>query len=129
MKIEVSNGEILDKITILLIKKEKITDKKKLINVLRELKELEFFLEEVNYTNDEKVKALFDSLKEINEKLWNIEDRIREKESLHQFDDEFINLARSVYFTNDLRAEVKREINQYTNSSLIEEKSYNKYND
>ena len=113
----------------MLIKKEKITDKKKLINVLRELKELEFFLEEVNYTNDEKVKALFDSLKEINEKLWNIEDRIREKESLHQFDDEFINLARSVYFTNDLRAEVKREINQYTNSSLIEEKSYNKYND
>jgi len=116
-RIEISIGELLDKISILEIKQENITDSQKLSNIKKEL----------DLLRDEASKfpqVLYLELKETNQKLWNIEDSIREKEYRKEFDLEFIELARSVYITNDLRSELKRKINLATNSSLIEEKSY-----
>lgn len=123
MKIEVSLGEIVDKYTILLIKEMKISDEKKLYNVKRERQYIESVLEE----NLKSLKPYTDALFLVNEKLWNIEDQIRIKESINQFDDEFVSLARSVYHTNDERARIKRELNEKTSSNFVEEKQYTEY--
>ncbi len=128
MKIEVSNGEILDKITILVIKSKMITDPVKLKNINNELDELISFLDVVGYESNVTVNSLVKELQSINEKLWVIEDKLRDKEKLKEFDDEFIQLARGVYFTNDERARIKKNLNEVTNSKLVEEKSYQKYN-
>ena len=127
MKIEVSNGEILDKITILVIKSKKITDPTKLKNINNELDELKPFLDVVNYESNSMVNSLVKELELVNEKLWNVEDKLRDKERSKQFDDEFIKLARDVYFTNDERSKIKKNLNEVTNSKLVEEKSYQKY--
>jgi len=127
MKIEVSNGEILDKITILLIKSKKITDQTKLKNINNELNELVSFLDIVGYKTNVTVYDLVTELEAVNEKLWVVEDKLRDKERSKQFDEEFIQLARSVYFTNDERARIKKRLNEVTYSKLVEEKSYQKY--
>jgi len=116
----ISIGEILDKITILEIKKEKLQNEK-LINVNLELKLLKKIVDENGLNVD---KKLINNLREVNNKLWNIEDKIRKKEKLKAFDNEFIEIARSVYIENDKRSEIKREINTKYNSELVEEKSY-----
>ena len=128
MKIEVSNGEILDKITILVIKSKMITDPVKLKNINNELDELKSFLDVVGYESNVTVNSLVKELQSVNEKLWVIEDKLRDKEKLKEFDDEFIQLARGVYFTNNERARIKKNLNEVTNSKLVEEKSYQKYN-
>ena len=128
MKIEVSNGEILDKITILVIKSKKITDPIKLKNINNELDELQPFLDVVGYESNSTVNSLVKELESVNEMLWDVEDKLRDKERSKQFDDEFIKLARDVYFTNDERAQIKKNLNEVTNSKLVEEKSYQKYN-
>ena len=127
MKIEVSNGEILDKITILLIKSKKITDSTKLKNINNELNELVSFLDIVGYKTNVTVYDLVTELETVNEKLWVVEDKLRDKERSKQFDEEFIQLARDVYFTNDERARIKKRLNEVTYSKLVEEKSYQKY--
>lgn len=125
MKIEVSNGEILDKLSILEIKSKKITDPDKLINVEIERRSLLPACDLISTTEEIKIK--FHNLIEVNSTLWGIEDKIREKEYKKEFDDEFIELARSVYKTNDIRASIKKEINILSNSKLTEEKSYVNY--
>ncbi len=123
---EVSYGELIDKITILEIKMEKITDPNKLRNVKNELESLmnTFYI----YVEETKeIQKLKDDLKLVNTQLWNIEDTIRVKEAAQEFDDEFIKLARSVYFTNDKRCAIKRKINMICGSRLIEEKQYVEY--
>jgi len=117
MKIEVSNGEIVDKLTILEIKKEKCLDNSKLENIQKELSYLNEVVDELNVPND-----VIDELRSVNQKLWNIEDEIRECEFKWKFDDDFIQLARSVYYTNDKRFEIKNKINSITNSNFKEEK-------
>ena len=125
MKIEVSNGEILDKISILEIKKARINSEKKLANIEKELNEL-LPLYEVLVTSNE-VEKKYLELKSINEQLWDIEDQIREWEDRYHFGDKFVELARLVYITNDRRAKVKLDLNLLTRSELIEEKSYKQY--
>mgnify|MGYP001343741529 CR=1 FL=1 len=117
----ISLGELLDKITILEIKKEHMTNQK-LENVNKEHKFLQNVLNDQNLEID---LNLVQSLKEINLRLWGIEDEIRIKERNQEFDSEFIELARSVYKVNDKRAEIKRKINEKYNSELVEEKQYN----
>jgi len=124
MKIEVSDGEILDKVSILMIKAERIKDEEKLKNVRKELQELgDAYVSHINPS----LLEMFEELKKINESLWDIEDKLRQKERNKSFDEEFIFLARQVYFTNDLRSAIKRKINETTKSSIVEEKSYEKY--
>lgn len=123
MKIEVSNGEIIDKLTIIEIKLERIKDLNKLSNLRKEFK----VLDEVAGGIISREDALYRELYEVNTRLWDIEDRIRELEKSKDFGDEFIETARSVYFTNDRRAELKRLINEQTGSDLREEKSYEDY--
>ncbi len=118
-----SIGELIDKITILEIKKVHMTGKK-LKNVEKELKLLKYILQDKNLKID---VNLINNLKQVNNSLWEIEDKIRIKERNQEFDKEFIQLARSVYKENDIRAYIKKEINKKYNSELIEEKSYNKY--
>ena len=125
MKIEVSNGEILDKISILEIKKARINSEEKLVNVEKEWMEL-WPLYEKLVTTDE-VAWKYAELKSVNEQLWDIEDDIREWEERYHFGDKFIQLARLVYITNDRRAKIKKELNLLTGSELIEEKSYKQY--
>ena len=120
-KIPVSIGELWDKYSILLIKREQITDNNKLEHVLNEIKHLEPYIN-MYHLNDE----LQTEIKECNKTLWDIEDAIREKEKTGTFDDSFIQLARSVYITNDLRCEIKTRINIAFKSSLFEVKSYEK---
>ena len=123
---DISPGELIDKITILEIKSERITDSVKLSNVRNELQLLSEKLRETIETSAE-LDLLIKNLKKINEKLWVIEDNIRDKERVKVFDDEFIELARSVYFTNDERAKIKNEINIMLSSTIVEEKSYSSY--
>ena len=120
-----SIGELVDKITILEIKKQNINDQNKLKNVKFELDALNSIFNKLNVKN--KISNEIKSLREINKKLWVIEDDIRDEERKSKFGDSFIKLARSVYFTNDKRAEIKKVINLKTNSGLIEEKSYQSY--
>jgi Family of unknown function (DUF6165) len=123
MKIEVSNGEIIDKLTIIQIKLERIKDKGKLVNLKKEYDELITISSSILNTSDPLYLALY----EVNCQLWDIEDLIRDLERKKEFGDDFISTARSVYFINDRRSELKREINIKTSSGLIEEKSYEKY--
>mgnify|MGYP003475340654 CR=1 FL=1 len=122
MKIEVSNGELVDKIIILEIKNKYITDKNKLKNILKELSELKKEFLKIDFFC--KKDNLYISLYDVNEKLWQVEDKIREKDNLGEFNEEFIKLAKSVYELNDKRALIKKEINIVTNSIIVEEKSY-----
>ena len=121
--VPISVGELIDKITILEIKKKYMSGEK-MKNVNNEFKSLKVIL------NNEKLDVdqnLYLKLKEINLSLWKIEDKIRIKESLKEFDEDFIELARSVYKINDERSLIKREINLKYNSEIVEEKSYKKY--
>ena len=121
-----SFGEVVDKITILEIKSERIDDPEKTVNIRRELELLEaVWLDAVRDMAD--ISDGRSRLKAVNEELWDIEDKIRLKEKASSFDDEFIQIARSVYFTNDRRADIKKEINLALGSELIEEKSYEDY--
>lgn len=122
----VSVGELLDKMSILEIKSERIKDDAKLANVRRELEALETTWADSGLDRPE-LRPLRAELKKINEALWEIEDFIRIKEAEGDFDQQFIELARSVYFTNDKRAAVKRRINEAVGSELVEEKSYADY--
>lgn len=126
VQVPVSWGEMLDKITILEIKKERMTDKGKLANVCRELDEL-CKTRDALITMPPEVAGLVAELKQINEKLWEIEDDIRDCERSKDFGAKFIELARGVYYTNDDRMRVKREINDALGSALVEEKSYAAY--
>ena len=127
MKIEISTGELMDKLSILEIKMQKIKDPKKSANVEKELKELNKHFQDLLDQYGELIKNHYLKLSKINKTLWDIEDNIRKKESAEEFDSEFVELARSVYITNDQRAKVKKEINLFTNSELLEEKSYSQY--
>lgn len=127
---EIAYGELVDKITILEIKTERISDKAKLENVWKELTTLQAIYTQLTQskpTHVVKLSSLKKELRTINETLWNIEDTIRTKEAKKSFDTEFIELARSVYRTNDKRCAIKREINELLGSPLIEEKSYEDY--
>jgi hypothetical protein len=123
MKIEVSNGEIIDKLTILQIKLERIKDEAKLKNLKKEYDELIQVTSSIISTND----PLYRSLYEINCELWDIEDHIRDLERNKDFGKDFVETARAVYFKNDKRSVIKRDINLKTSSGFIEEKSYEKY--
>ena len=125
IKTPVSLGEIVDKISILMVKQKKIDDPKKLDNVNKELSMLKDIISR-NVKLDE-INIYLKELIDINSKLWVIEDDIRDCERKKQFDQQFIDLARSVYFTNDKRAKVKLEINEKFGSELVEVKSYEKY--
>ena len=123
VNVPISIGELIDKITILEIKKDKLK-KFKLKNILKELSFLRAVLEKDSiFIPDE----IFLQLKSINLTLWDIEDKIRIKEKNKEFDNEFIELARSVYLNNDRRSETKKELNLMFKSEIIEEKSYEKY--
>ena len=125
MNIEVSHGEIVDKLTILQIKKENITDPIKLDNIVKEYNYLLSVVE--NYLGISTLSPEYLELLSINKELWIIEDDIRDKERNKEFDDEFIKLARSVYYTNDVRAKIKKKINLKYSSGFVEEKSYQTY--
>ncbi len=124
--IPVSPGEVLDKICILEIKSERMTDRQKLSNVRAELALLKDSWA-LSVVDDGTIVKLHAQLKEVNEALWVIEDDIRDKERSGQFDLQFIELARSVYFTNDKRSKIKKELNLYLGSDIVEEKSYQDY--
>jgi hypothetical protein len=126
LKIDISIGEVVDKITILSIKLNKIKNDKKLVNIR---KEYDLLFNSLENSGIEVDSALFTKLETINLKLWEIEDKIRKKEANKEFDDEFIQLARNVYINNDKRSVVKREINIKYGSNIIEEKEYVSYND
>ena len=125
INIPVSLGELVDKISILIVKKKNINDQNKINLIKKELT----LLEEVLFKNiqKEKIDNYLKELIDINLKLWIIEDNLRELERKKQFDQNFIKLARSVYFTNDNRAQIKLEINKVFGSELVEVKSYEKY--
>ena len=124
--VEVSVGELLDKISILEIKKEKIKDTEKLKYISNEHSILKDQLEK-NVKSDKKLEKLFQDLKEINSKLWVIEDNKRECEKNKNFGEKFIKLSRDVHFLNDDRAKIKLEINNLTGSSIKEIKEYTSY--
>ncbi len=125
MKIEVSNGELLDKLSILKLKLENIKDREKLRNVEKEYNILNP-LAQILFDNFD-IEEAYNDLHSINEKLWFIEDWIRDLEAASRFDDGFVELARSVYITNDQRSECKKRINLLTKSEIVEEKSYKDY--
>ena len=126
LQVPVSVGEVLDKITILQIKLAHISDAAKRANIQNELDALLPLVAGDAFATDQ-MQALMAELKSVNEALWDIEDDIREKEAAKSFDAEFIRLARSVYITNDKRAEIKKQVNLATGSALVEEKSYESY--
>ena len=128
MRIEVSNGELLDKVSILYIKKQEVKDYRKLSNINKEWEYLKakkdlLFLKIPNLVRDE-VVFLYGDLQIINHRLWRVEDELRKFEEEKNFGDNFIKLAREVYITNDERSRVKNKINLLTESKFIEEKSY-----
>ena len=127
MLVEVSNGELLDKISILEIKLLTIKDKNKLINIQNEFDALNPLVVELFEKSDGQLQNHYLELAKINGELWDIEDWIRDCEREKRFDKEFVELARSVYITNDKRCEVKKLINILTSSGLVEEKSYKEY--
>jgi hypothetical protein len=123
MKIEVSNGEIADKLTIIEIKLKHIKNEAKLKNLRNEYAVLDEAVSQIIKKDHE----LYIALLNINQELWNIEDTIRDLERDKDFGENFIKTARAVYFTNDKRSDIKRKINELTGSNLVEEKSYQKY--
>jgi hypothetical protein len=126
ISVPVSPGELLDKITILRIKSSRMSDAQKLANVRVELKVLEETWGASPYAKSD-IAADVNALLQVNERLWVIEDDIRDKERAQAFDSEFIRLARAVYFENDERAAIKRRINLKLGSTIVEEKSYARY--
>ncbi len=124
--LEVGPGEMIDKITILKIKSERISDAEKLINIRHELAVL-LEAHAIHISNTEEMQELEASLKKVNEDLWEIEDDIRQCEADKDFGAAFIALARSVYRENDIRAKLKKDINLLAGSSIIEEKSYTSF--
>lgn len=126
VNVDISIGEFFDKITILEIKKERISNADKLVNINKELDGLNELLTRLPFTRDD-VSQEVAELKTINEALWEIEDDIREQESQKTFGEKFIELARAVYITNDKRSDVKRDINLKLGSDFVEEKSYEEY--
>jgi len=127
MKVEVSNGELLDKLTILELKLSNISDVQKLTNIQKEHDELNPLAGQLFDTYGEELKNLYKQLAKINSELWTIEDDIRECERNKDFGSDFVSLARAVYFTNDKRSEIKKSINLLTGSGFVEEKSYEDY--
>jgi hypothetical protein len=129
MKIEVSNGEIIDKLTILEIKLKEISDPEKLANIQKEYDSLKSVVDHIYNEVDDyrELDVLHKDLFNVNKTLWNIEDMIRECERNESFGEDFIELARSVYYTNDDRSDVKKKINLLTGSLFVEEKSYESY--
>ena len=127
MKVEVSNGELMDKLSILELKLKNITDSKKLRNVNTEFNELNPLVQQLFKKYNPAINVLYQKLAKINNKLWIIEDEIRQSERDKDFGPKFVKLARDVYFTNDVRSDLKKEINVLTNSGVIEEKSYEDY--
>tara|TARA_R110002126_G_scaffold267790_1_gene411240 strand:+ start:782 stop:1165 length:384 start_codon:yes stop_codon:yes gene_type:complete len=125
MIVEISIGEVVDKLSILQIKKNNIKEPLKLANVTKEFT----YLYNIVFSTLNIEKLDYNKLIIINEKLWGVEDKLRDKERIKSFDEEFIKLARLVYFTNDKRAEIKKEINIKYGSNFIEEKNYIKYED
>lgn len=126
VNVEISIGEFFDKLTILEIKKVQISNAEKLVNINNELDSLNKLLDQLPFSRDD-VASEVAELRKVNEALWDIEDNIREKESNKEFDEGFIELARSVYITNDKRSEIKRDINLKLGSDFVEEKSYEEY--
>ena len=126
IKVPISPGELLDKITILRIKSQRMSDPAKLSNVRLELRALEETWSASAYARID-IAADIDALLRVNERLWVIEDDIRDKERAQAFDAEFVRLARAVYFENDERAAIKRRINVTLGSRIVEEKSYREY--
>ena len=126
VRVEISIAEFFDKLTILEIKRSRIKEAAKLENIKRELNGLNRLLEELPFSRKD-VSDEVDELKAINEKLWVIEDELRDRESREDFDDAFIQLARAVYQNNDRRFEIKTAINRKLGSDFIEEKSYKPY--
>jgi len=126
LNVPVSVGEVVDKVTILEIKSQRISDESKLHNIRTELDQLRPLVSGGVFDSDE-VVALFDGLRQVNGELWDIEDDIRAEEAAGRFGERFIALARAVYVTNDRRAELKKKINLATGSALVEEKSYEDY--
>jgi len=127
MKVEISNGELLDKFSILELKLLKIKDKEKLINIQKEFNTLKPLAHKLFWIHGSKLQVYYDDLSTVNNLLWDIEDWIRDCEREKRFDKEFVELARSVYITNDKRSEVKKLINMLTSSKVVEEKSYKDY--
>jgi len=130
--VPVSIGELFDKYTILEIKEEKIKDEQKLQHVKKEKLYLKTFIDNYHANSDAMIRGtmcdLIKELKHANQKLWDIEDKIREKENEKEFDSDFIHLARMVYITNDKRSDIKNKINVFFNSEIMDIKSYQKYN-
>jgi hypothetical protein len=126
IRVPVSPGELLDKITILRIKSSRMSDAGKVANVRLELRVLEETWSASPYAKAD-ISADVTALLQVNERLWVIEDNIRDKERAQEFDADFIRLARAVYFENDERAAIKRRINSKLGSTIVEEKSYAKY--
>jgi hypothetical protein len=126
IQVPISPGELLDKVTILRIKSQRMSDPAKLQNVRLELAALEDTWRASRYSTAD-VSVDIEALQRVNERLWTIEDEIRDKERSQDFGAEFVRLARAVYFENDERAAIKRRINLNLGSSLVEEKSYAEY--
>lgn len=124
ISIPVSIGEVIDKITILEIKIERFSDDAKRANATRELQELVGSFNALELSDCEELMALRSSLKNINQSLWDIESAIRSCETMCDFRERFIELARKVYQTNDIRSDIKMKINRLTQSDLVEEKQY-----
>ena len=124
---EISVGELFDKITILNIKTQKINDAEKLINIKNELNFLNNQASSINVKDQDSLTLNINKLQSINEELWDIENYKRECEANKDFGEKFIELSRDVHFKNDIRAQIKKEINLLTDSIIVEEKEYSKY--
>ena len=124
---EISVGELFDKITILNIKTQKIQDSEKLMNIKNELNFLNNQASNINVKDQESLNKNINKLQSINEELWDIENYKRECEANKDFGEKFIELSRDVHFKNDIRAQIKKEINLLTDSIIVEEKEYSKY--
>ena len=124
---EISVGELFDKITILNIKTQKINDTEKLINIKNELNFLNNQASSINVKDQDSLTLNITKLQSINEELWDIENYKRECEANKDFGEKFIQLSRDVHFKNDIRAQIKKEINLLTDSIIVEEKEYSKY--
>lgn len=124
---EISVGELFDKITILNIKTQKIHDSEKLLNIEKELNLLNHQTSNINVKDQESLNRNIEKLQLINEELWDIENYKRECEANKDFGEKFIQLSRDVHFKNDIRAQIKKEINLLTDSTVVEEKEYSKY--
>jgi hypothetical protein len=127
INVEVSCGELIDKLTILSIKNEKITNEEKLKNIQHEFKVLNEISKNLKSLNPNEFDNFYKKLRKINLSLWDIEDEIRKFEKESNFGIEFIELARSVYITNDERFRIKNEINSFFSSGIVEEKDYEEY--